>query len=540
VSTSSGSTDGSFQQRRSGLLQQVFDLPETQRLAWIHTACAGDTQLERELQRLVEADGQPHPLLDASAIDLAADWLIEDDTSHADSLVGHTVGAYRLVRLLGEGGMGSVWEAERIDQAFVATVAVKLLRHGMDSAALRARFQRERELLARLAHPYIARLYDAGVSATGQTYFVMERIEGVPLQEFLRTQRPGLRERLRLFAQLCQAVAHAHSRLVIHRDVKPSNLLVRADGSPVLLDFGIAKAVDAAQATQTQQRFLTPAYAAPEQWRGELATTATDIYSLGVVLFELLSGRAYHVAGKGRESTRLPRQGEIAIARHLRRDIDTVVAKALAPEPIERYATAQALAEDVQRILDGRPILARAEHVLYRIAKFAYRNPLATVFAVCLAILGSVVVAAELNAHWQAVQQASRVAGMRDLALSGLARADAAPPDHRGARSILPLLMDDPTAGRRDAARLRARTYLALADGFTQLGRHEEAYRNVALAVESLQAASSPTAVEEDPVAVELSGLSAAAQASPDPPSSSLSMAQWLAQRSTGEGCATP
>jgi eukaryotic-like serine/threonine-protein kinase len=299
-------------------------------------------------------------------------------------LSGTIVGVYRLTDLLGRGGMGEVYFGERTDGRFEQKVAVKLVKRGMDSREILRRFARERRILARLEHPGIARLLDAGETPDGRPYFVMEAIQGQPIVDYCDKRGLSLEQRLSLFASCCDAVDAAHRSLIVHRDLKPSNILVTPDGHVKLLDFGIAKVLgddDADGMTGHGRCVLTTAYAAPEQILGHDVTVATDVFALGVVLYELLTGVLPHdrgaapfelVAQVERETAERP--STVAHARRLRGDLDTIALKALAHEPERRYATAAALAEDVRRYLTSRPVEARPDSKRYRLRKFIGRN----------------------------------------------------------------------------------------------------------------------------------------------------------------------
>jgi eukaryotic-like serine/threonine-protein kinase len=279
------------------------------------------------------------------------------------------VGPYRLVSLLGRGGMGEVYLAERDDGEYRSQVAIKLLAggsgfHGGEREHREHRLRRERQILASLRHPGIATLYDGGITDDGQPYLVMEYVDGQPINEYCDAHRLTLRERLELFAKVCDAVQYAHARQVVHRDLKPSNLLVTPDGASKLLDFGIAKLLDGADPTLAEVRVFTPRRAAPEQMRGEPVCAATDVYALGVLLFELLSGR-------------LPFQGEeqgLDVPRELRGDLESILTKALARRPEDRYPVAGLLAEDVRRHLAGEPVQARRQTWAYLSRKFVKRH----------------------------------------------------------------------------------------------------------------------------------------------------------------------
>ncbi len=303
---------------------------------------------------------------------------------------GATLGPFRLLRLLGRGGMGEVYLAERELGDMRQLVAVKLLKRGMDSNELVRRFAQERRILAQLNHPHVARFLDGGLAPDGRPYYAMEFVEGRDIVQHANAAKLDLRARVALLAEVCDAVAYAHSQLVVHRDLKPSNILVDANGQPRVLDFGIAKLLgDEADGTLTGTgaRVMSPAYAAPEQILGEPAGTATDVYSLGVVLFELLTGTLPHrrsgtpeALARAVDSESIERPSDVARtqpgrrARELTGDLDTIALMALRREPARRYATAAALADDLRRWLDGRPVAARPDTVRYRFGKFVRRH----------------------------------------------------------------------------------------------------------------------------------------------------------------------
>jgi len=363
--------------------------------AFLHTACAGDPDLLAEVRSLLAADADAHPLLDSLALEamvLPAD-LLPDGILPAE---GEQVGPYRIVRPLGRGGMGAVFLAERADGQFEQQVALKLIRGSAASGQIVRRFQSERQILARLQHPHIARLLDGGLTEDGQPYFAMEYVDGVPLDAYCEVHDSTIEERIQLIGAACDAVQSAHRQLVVHRDLKPANILVTAGGQVKLLDFGIAKMLAGAEdgmgdpmgapaLTQTGHAVMTPAYAAPEQLRHEPVTTATDVYALGVVLYELLAGeRPHDVAGCSPAeierivSEQAPRPPSAVAPAHrqrrLRGDLDTIVQKALRKEPERRYTSAEALADDLQRHLEGRPVEARPDTAGYRTRKFVQRH----------------------------------------------------------------------------------------------------------------------------------------------------------------------
>ena len=390
--------------------ERVAELGATEReeaLAALAQASAG---LADEVRALLAADADSG-LLDRTGP--AAAMAAERAAAAALDRSGQTVGAYRLLECVGRGGMGDVYRAERSTAAFHQTVAIKLLRRGLDSEDLLARFAQERRILARLDHPGIARLIDGGSDPDGAPYLVMEYVPGESLTDHARRLKLPLAARLRLLIAVCDAVDAAHRQLVVHRDLKPSNVLVQADGSVKLLDFGIAKLLDGdeheALRTQAGVRVLTPAYAAPEQHRGEPVGTAVDIYALGVILHELLTGDLPRFASDATgdrspcaPSKLLARQRNAqtqTTARDLVGDLDTLVLKALHPEPQRRYPSAHALADDLQRFLDGRPISARPDTFGYRVGKFIRRHR-GGVAAGLLSLAGIVV--ALMVAVWQA------------------------------------------------------------------------------------------------------------------------------------------
>jgi len=268
-----------------GVFDQVASLPSADRAAYLDQACAKDSDLRREVDSLLRAHHEAGTeFLNTPAINLSRP---------APSRVGRRIGAYNIVEEIGRGGMGEVYRAGRADGQYEKEVAIKLVRGGYNTASVLERFRHERQILASLDHPNIARLLDGGTTDEGVPYLVMELIEGTPIDQYCYALKLGVNERLRLFVQVCSAVQYAHQRLVIHRDIKPGNILVTKEGAPKLLDFGIAKILDpAVSAATTVAGPMTPEYASPEQIRGEPITTATDVYSLGVVLYELLTGRS--------------------------------------------------------------------------------------------------------------------------------------------------------------------------------------------------------------------------------------------------------
>jgi len=364
------------------LFHDVADLPPAQRERYfLERQVSAD--LRHAVEQLLRFDsGTNHCLTDCVAG--SAEEALGSRREAEESRQGRRCGPYRLVRILGRGGMGSVYLAERADGEVEQRAAIKFLRYGGDEPAFRDRFLRERQILATLSHPGIARLLDAGHTDDGQPYLAMDYIDGTPIDIYAGSL--DVRGKLRLFLEVSDAVSYAHRNLVIHRDLKPSNILVDAAGRPKLLDFGIAKILEPGQEeTQTRERLLTPEYASPEQIRGGPQTTATDVYQLGAVLYKLLTGRPPHVF-----SSNAPAAVELAICVQepapasgvnatVPKDLDFVLGKALRKEPDERYPSVEALADDLRAFLEWRPVRARSGNRWYRMRKFArrYRWPVA-------------------------------------------------------------------------------------------------------------------------------------------------------------------
>jgi eukaryotic-like serine/threonine-protein kinase len=380
-------------------IQELFhtaaDLPHADRKAFLEASCESDSSLIAEVLALLEADAQPASVLQKDIANLAS-TVLPDSSNHV--LPDHQFGAYRVTHVLGEGGMGVVYLAERADLG--SRAAVKILRDAWLSPARRERFAAEQRTLAQLEHPSIARLYDSGTLGDGTPWFVMEYVEGTPITEYCRANKCDLRQRLLLFRQICEAVQYAHGNLVIHRDLKPSNILVRSDGSVKLLDFGISKHLETldspAEQTRTALRMMTPAYASPEQVRGDAVGTHTDVYSLGVVLYELIVGRLpFDLTNRSpaeaeriilereaeRPSIAARRMALVAGANHIGNiskgewaDIDVLILTAMHKDPARRYPTVWALMRDVDHFVANEPLEARADSARYRIGKFTSRH----------------------------------------------------------------------------------------------------------------------------------------------------------------------
>jgi tetratricopeptide (TPR) repeat protein len=432
--------------RLSPVLDEALELAADSRGEFLDRACAGDPALRAAAEALVQADVSAGEFLEHTVGEYAGTLAERPGEDGAVALpLRERVGPYRIVRELARGGMGAVYLGERADGQFEQQVALKLIRGGLDSREIHRRFLAERQILARLHHPNIARLLDGGVTPDGEPWFAMEYVAGMAITQYCRECGLALPERLALFSSVGEAVRYAHGQLVVHRDLKPSNIFVADGGTVKLLDFGIAKVVSAEQpssgavgqdaepATRTQLRVMTPEYAAPEQVRGDPVSTATDVYALGAVLYELLTGRRAH-----RFERHTPAEYERVVCetepdppssgveherlrRALRGDLDTIVLKALEKEPARRYPSVEALLEDLRRYQAGLPIRARPASRWYRVRKFVRRHALGV--AIGGLVIG-LVAAGVAGVVWQAraaERQAARATAVKDF-LAGLFR----------------------------------------------------------------------------------------------------------------------
>jgi eukaryotic-like serine/threonine-protein kinase len=386
--------------RLEPVVNEALDLGEAERRLFVERLSADDPTLGRQVAVFLARASEAGAFLTSPVSEHAAALcasLAEEGLAEAREEEDETIGPYRVQGELGRGGMGAVFLAERADGQFDQRVALKLVKRGMDSAEILERFRSERQILARLQHAHIARLLDGGVTRDGQPYFAMEHVEGEPLAVYCEQRSLATTDRLRLFLQVCEAVDYAHRNLVVHRDLKPSNVLVTADGQVKLLDFGIAKVLDPASTdpsvTRREARVLTPRYAAPEQRLGQPVTTATDVYSLGVMLYEVLAGRHPYDAGGGAPEAAEPGLDAALPGPATREpeplqdpELDSVARMAMRPEPDRRYPSVRALADDVQRRLEGRPVSARPDRFGYRASKFIRRHRLAVTSALVVAL----------------------------------------------------------------------------------------------------------------------------------------------------------
>ena len=433
------------------IVAEALDLPESERVAFLALRCGDDVSLRTEAGSLLESsmtaiDRFETPLLTQPALHA----LLADATEPGGSFVGDRIGAYRILEEIGRGGMGAAYLAERADDAFTRRVAIKLIKRGMDTDAILRRFLHERQILASLSHPNIATLLDGGTTDDNRPYFVMEYVDGLPISDYCDRNRLSLPARLGLFLAVCDAVAHAHDKRVIHRDLKPGNILVTHDGVVKLLDFGIAKLLDPDRSPHTaDQTSAAPAmtleYASPEQVRGQAATPATDVYSLGILLYELLTGEnPQRIPGQSvREaegvicdvqpplpstsvhdaqatSRGLTRE---TLRRRLRGDLDAITLKALEKEPSRRYESVRALAEDIRRHLAGQPILTRGalSRMLWRRLHPIVARPVTAAAITALLVAGGLYVTTPRPLPVES--------GLTSIAVLPLEAEDAASPD---------------------------------------------------------------------------------------------------------------
>lgn len=464
-------------QQIQSILDAAADVPAAERGTFLERSCGDDRELRREVEELLELDGEVDEFLAAPAVP----GLRQDPEVRG---LGRRIGPYRLVELLGRGGMGTVYRAVREDD-FEKQVALKLVQRGGESETALRRFDAERQILANLEHPAIAQLLDGGTDDEGRPYLVMEHVDGVPIDRYAEEQSLGVDARIELFLAVCGAVALAHRNLVVHRDLKPDNILVTAEGTPKLLDFGIAKLLapdpaDRSRLTRADERPMTPRYASPEQVRGEPITTASDVYSLGLLLFGLLAGRL--PCGLDEASAiDLPRRiceveaerPSAAAERRLSSDLDAIVLKALRKEPGERYASVAELATDLRRYLRGRPVRARRGTALYLAGKFVRRNVRPLLAAAALLLLATGFSIYELRRLDAERLRAEKTAEF----LKGLV--NAADPDVLGGALVTPGAILDQHREQLTDLREEPELYVELAGTLGQiyhkLGRFDEA-----------------------------------------------------------------
>ncbi len=492
------------------LFEAVVDAPSEQWEAQLRKRCPADAALRAEVLALLQADAAASAtaMLEQApdiVAGLAQELTGRGSVGSGNVQAGVRLGPFRLVREIGRGGMGAVWLAERADGEFRQQVAIKLIRGGWDAADTQQRFRAERQILAGLQHPNIAHLVDGGVGADGRPWLALEYVDGTDLRQWCDTRTLDLRQRLELFLTVCEAVQHAHQRLIVHRDLKPSNILVSQAGTVKLLDFGIAKLLDGESAAASATRIFTPEYAAPEQVRGEAVTTAVDIYALGLLLYELLSGqRPYHVENStpaayerailDQEPTRpsfivtrdASQAQAIAAKRHLtperlrrelRGDLDAIVLKALRKEPALRYTSVGEFVADLQRYLRHEPVHARRGNWRYSAARFVQRHAAAAGF-------GAVALLALMAGLGAALWQAQVARGERDAARQALGFMttlfdNADPARQKGDKLSVRDLLDAGVQNMRGALAgqdlARARLLVTMASAYLGLGQPEPA-----------------------------------------------------------------
>jgi serine/threonine-protein kinase len=489
------------------LFEAAADLTSNERTALLRKECDGDDALRRDVESLLDSDAQTDGFIEQPVLEMPRDLFPEPPD---ESLVGRQFGAYQIIREIGRGGLGAVYLAARADDEYRKEVAIKLIRRGLDTEDILRRFRNERQILAQLDHPNIARLTDGGTTDDGLPYFVMEYVNGQPITAYCEAHSLSPTERLDLFRKVCAAVTFAHQNLVIHRDLKPSNILVAAEGEPKLLDFGIAKLLGSEEEplapTRAGQQVMTPEYASPEQIKGERITTASDIYSLGVLLYELLTGRRPY-----RLKTRTPEEISRAITiqeperpssavtkvdhppssilnpRSLRGDLDNIVLMAMRKDPARRYASVGQFSEDIRRHLAGLPVVARKDTVSYRAGKFINRHRIGVAAAalILLSLLGGII------ATLIEVRTARRERAKAEAISIFLGRTLNANPDRnpKGQPTVQDILQD---ASRRLAAEelsdqpeVRAELQRIIGESYLSLGQYDLAEQNLTAALET-------------------------------------------------------
>ncbi|MDP9100058.1 MAG: serine/threonine protein kinase, partial [Verrucomicrobiota bacterium] len=408
--------DGTRWGRVKELFEAAVDLAPRERATLLDNECGDDDELRSEIESLLASDNEANDFIEQPALEMPRDLFPEPAP---EPLAGRHFGTYKIIREIGRGGLGAVYLAARADDEYRKEVAIKLVRRGLDTDDILRRFRNERQILAQLDHPNIARLIDGGTTDDGLPYFVMEYVKGDPIGIYCDSHALSTADRLNLFRKACAAVTYAHQNLVIHRDLKPSNILVTPDGEPKLLDFGIAKLLgseeDALAQTMAGQQIMTPEYASPEQVKGEKITTATDVYSLGVLLYELLTGQrpyrlktrtaeeiARAIAHQEPERPSTVRGASLkpgslrnlkSRATSLRGDLDNIVLKAMRKEPARRYASVAQFSDDIRRHLEGLPVIARKDTLRYRSGKFIRRHKVGVAAAVLvfLTLVGGII-----------------------------------------------------------------------------------------------------------------------------------------------------
>lgn len=483
--------------RLYAVVRKLLEAEDSEREALLVSECAGELALESEVRAMLAST--ENDVLDRPATEIAGRLAMNAGDEQLP--IGSTLGGWHVLRTIGQGGMGMVYLAERCGDGYAQSGALKLIKRGMDSGEVLARFRQERQILSRLNQPNIARLLDGGIAEDGRPFLVMEYVDGESISTWATRTQASLEKRIELFLQICDAVAHAHRQLIVHRDIKPGNVLVDSDGKPKLLDFGIAKVLShdvTNPRTLSSARYLSPAYAAPEQRNPDgVISTSTDIYQLGVLLFEMLSGtrfhelaetnsrRPTHFLASAREQAGSAGPSRIP-AKALLGDPGIIVARAIDIEPARRYATVEALADDLRRWRDGKPIRARADSATYRFRRFVSRHRLATALGVtaALGILGG-----SALAIWQA-QRAAHEAQLARSAQAFLTSVfeQSSPDTAAGAKVTARELLDHGAARIHDELgdqpQLRSEMLLTLGGLYRQLGQFDQAAELLAKALE--------------------------------------------------------
>jgi serine/threonine protein kinase/tryptophan 2,3-dioxygenase len=466
-------------QKIKEIFHRAADMSLPERRDFVFASCEDDSEMRRELEKMLDFADDAGDTLEKNAFEIM--------TGARSEGFPETIGGYKILREIGRGGMGVVYEAVRETSDFKQRVALKIIKRGMDTDAVISRFRHEQKILASLEHPFIARFLDGGMTADSLPFYVMEFVEGEAIDDYCAAKNLSLDEKLKLFREVCTALVYAHQNLVVHRDLKPKNILVTAGGTPKLLDFGIGKILAAETeeeiGTATQFGMMTPAYASPEQIRGERIGTASDIYSLGVILYELLTGQKPYkfnsrsqieiekavlkiepakpssvVSGRLRESGAVGKKAndevgsqnpksKIQNLKSLKGDLDTIILKSLRKEISERYVSVGQFSEDIRRYLDGVPIHARPHTFSYRAAKFFKRNRVAVVAAtlVFLALCGGIMVAVwqAYRAEQQRLLAEKRFAEVRQLANNVVFKYHDAIADLQGSTAVREMLVRD-------------------------------------------------------------------------------------------------
>ncbi|HEY3663701.1 MAG TPA: serine/threonine-protein kinase [Chthoniobacterales bacterium] len=513
------------------LFAAAADLDPGQRATFLELECGGDEALRRELESLLESDERTDGFIEQPAFEIPRDLF-----SGEEPFVGRQFGTYQVIREIGRGGLGAVYLAARADDEYRKEVAIKFVRRGLDTEDILRRFRNERQILAQLDHPNIARLIDGGTTDNGLPYFVMEYVKGEPIIAYCDGHALSTTERLKLFRKVCAAVTYAHQNLVIHRDLKPSNILVTQEGEPKLLDFGIAKLLGPGDELFTRTlpalRVMTPEYASPEQVKDEKIMTTSDVYSLGVLLYELLTGqRPYRLKTRApgeiaraiteqepeRLSTALLRDSRFTVhdSRPLRGDLDNIVLMAMRKEPARRYSSVGQFSEDIRRHLEALPVIARKDTVAYRASKFVrrHRTGVAAAALVLLSLIGGIVgTLIEVRTARRAEAKAEAISGFLQKTLQA-----PDPTVNVGGQPTVKGLLDDAskrlaTAELSDQPEVRAELQRIIGATYLSLGQYDPAQQNLSAAFQTQTRISGADGIETLKTGVLIASLWAGAK----------------------------